>query len=104
METVFQVGAVTVMNPKSPTQLTASDILDVVAAALQSTSTIEALEAIDAGILRITDISNPFFESDKGEFQSSPSFDFTATHKQVTLSTAPLAYPIDAEIYPILGD
>ena len=101
METVFQVGATTVMNQSTVTQLSSSDILDIVASALQSDSSIAALWAAGIGVLRVTDINNPYFLNDKDRFQSSPSFDLTVGHKHDTITSTPNAYPFESDIYPI---
>lgn len=101
METDFQMGCIAIQDPTKTGQLSAKDILNIVAAGLQSQFTIEALRAQDMGILRITDIRNPKFSNDASDFQASPSFDFTVTHKTVTIKTRPKAEFVEHNLYPI---
>lgn len=89
-ETTFQISALATQNPKTPNAYTASDILNLVAYILQSADAIATLEAQGIGILRVTDVRNPYFSNDKQRNQASPSFDFTLTHKQVILSLVPI--------------
>ncbi len=89
-ETTFQISALATQNPKTPNAYTASDILNLAAYILQSADAIATLEAQGVGILRVTDVRNPYFSNDKQRNQASPSFDFTLTHKQVILSLVPI--------------
>jgi len=104
VETTFQISCLSLQAPSKPTQKTAKDILKIVKATLVSDETIRLLGLQTMGILRITEIRNPFFRGDKNQWQASPSFDFTITHKQVTISNVQKASPIEGNIYPVAGD
>lgn len=78
-ETVFQVSALVTQFPVTPNQYTASDLVNEVASIMQSDNTRYMLNASGVGILRITDIINPYFVDDKDQFEASPSFEFTLT-------------------------
>ena len=91
-ETTFQASALSVQNPADQTQKTASDILNLVAAILQSPETIAAFQAQNMGILKISDVRNPYFTDDRDRFEASPSLDFTISHSQVLVLTG---NPID---------
>lgn len=99
-ETTFQIMALVLQNPNNPAY-TASDLVNSVAAVMQSDLTLQILANSNVGILRITDIRNPYFKDDRDQFEASPSFDFTLTHRKTRLSTTPAAQPIEAEIYRI---
>jgi hypothetical protein len=99
-ETTFQIMALVLQNPANPSY-TAADLVNEVAAILQSDSTIDTLATANVGILRITDIRNPYFKDDRDQFEASPSFDFTLTHRQTRISTTPVARPIEVAVYPI---
>ncbi len=90
-ETTFQIDALAIQNPANVTQLTASDIVNYVAAIMQSDATLQTLYDNKLQILRIIDVRNPYFENDKNRFQASPSFDFTLEHEQVIISSGPVA-------------
>ena len=100
-ESTFQMGAFVLMNPKNLSQLSGSDILKIVSGVLSSEKTIEAFNLQSVGILRITEIRVTFFKNDKDNWQQSPSFDFTLTHKQDTITATPQADPIQGGLYPV---
>jgi hypothetical protein len=103
-ETVFQVSALSRQDPASLTEYTASDILNLVTYTLQTEKTIMELAKTlphPMGILRITDIRNPYFVNDKGQNDTIPSFDFTITHKQVIISNVPIISSVDYKIYSV---
>lgn len=100
-ETTFQVNALSIQDPSDTDSITASDLVNTVSAILQSDSTVETLNSLDIGILRITDVRNPYFIDDKDRFEASPSFDFTLTHKQIYTTTVPVTLTIEPNIYRV---
>lgn len=101
METTFQVSGLVRQVPQTTTtSLTASDVLNVASMVMQSRETIDALVSHNIGILRITEIRNPYFKDDRDQFQSSPSFDFTIVHNQ---SIIRLGKAVEAFEYNIKG-
>ena len=97
-ETSFQLQAWVRQRPITPNQYTASDLVNEVAAILQSDSTLSQLAANDIGILRIMDIRNPYYTDDRDEFEASPSFDFILTHRQTRITEIPV---VDSDILNI---
>lgn len=89
-ETTFQMSALATQNPMTPTQYTASDILNLCAAILQSSATIQTFESRGVGIERVTDVRNPYFLDDREQNEACPSFDFVVTHKQILTATTPI--------------
>lgn len=89
-ETSFQITATATQNPKDPHSITASDIANAAVSVLQSRATIALLESKGIGVLRITEIRNPYFVDDRDQFEASPSFDFVLTHKQVIVNRVPV--------------
>lgn len=103
-ESVFQATILSLVNPQNAASVaapTALDIANIVAAILQTESTLKLLAAQGVRIYRITDIRKPNFIDDKGRFEASPNFDFTITHQQDIISEVPLISEIDPGIYPI---
>jgi hypothetical protein len=49
---------------------------------MQGSQFIEALKAQGFGIMRITDLRNPYFKDERDQFQASPSFDFTLSYNR----------------------
>lgn len=89
-ETVFQVSALVLQNPKFTSLPTASDLVNEVASIMQSDNTRAILNSSGVGILRISDILNPYFVDDKDNFEASPSFDFTLVYENTRTSTTPI--------------
>lgn len=79
-EATFQISAW--VRQTTTTTETASDILSSVAMIMQGSQFIEALKANGIGILRITDLRNPYFKDDRDQFQASPSFDFAISYNR----------------------
>lgn len=102
MESMFQISALSIQNPKlGAAQLTASDIANMAAGILQSDVTREFLTAKGLNIYRITDVRNPYFVDDKARYEAAPSFDFTLQHEQVIISETPTIEAVEFVDYPI---
>jgi len=98
-ETTFQVSALVRQFPITPNQYTASDLVNEVASILQSDKTLAILNAAGVGILRVIDITNPYFTDDMDQFEASPSFDFTLTYQASRVSITPMVQlPIALDI------
>ena len=82
VETAFQVTALIPDNPASLTQATALDVLQLVRGVVGSLSFVEAMQAAGVGVQRPTSVRTPYFVNDRGQFEMSPSFDFTVSHKR----------------------
>jgi len=92
-ETAFQVSALVLQNPTDLTIPTASDLVNEVASIMQSDSTRDILNKSGVGILRITDVTNPYFVDDRDNFEASPSFSFTLTYLNTRVTTTPKVTP-----------
>lgn len=89
METMFQVLSWAPQDPTDTTLPTASDLANITAQIMASDSTRATLKASNVGILRIAEVTNPYFIDDKNRHEANPSFDFTLTHRRVLTSTVP---------------
>lgn len=87
MECTFQVSALVRQSPCN-ISYTASDLVNEVASIMQSDNTRAILNSSGVGILRVTDVRNPYFVDDKDQFEASPSFDFTLTFEDFRVSTS----------------
>ncbi len=103
METSFQINALVIQNPNS-VSYTASDLVNVVRAIMQSSSTIQTLGQSDVQILRVASITNVPFVDDRGRFEFRPSFDFILVHKMITATAQPVLQSINPGIYPVLDN
>lgn len=89
-ETTFQISSLVLQKPLNPYLYTASDLINEVAAILQSDRSRAILMSADVGILRVTDVVNPYFVDDRDQFEASPSFTFVLTHKQTRVIEGPV--------------
>lgn len=100
-ETTFQISALSTQDPNTPTQMTTSDLLNLIAYILQSTATVEAFQAAGVGILKIGQVRNPYFIDDRDLHEASPSFDFVIVHKQIVTSVSPVVQSTEFEILTV---
>jgi E217 gateway protein gp29 len=96
----FRAIALATQDPTNPNQLTASDIANLACYVLQSQTAIQTLEAQGVGILRIPEISNPYFVDDRERYEAAPAFDFQLTHKQIIVTGAPI---ISEEVLQVIS-
>lgn len=88
-ETHFQFFAMVVPNLLQPISYTAADLANEVASILQSQATRVTLMASNVGILRVSEITNPYFQDDRDQFEATPSFDFVLTSLETRISIVP---------------
>lgn len=100
IEATYQVTALVLQDVHNTNKYTASDLVNEVAAILQSDNTINTLMQNGIGVLRITELTNQFFTDDRDQYEASPTFDFVLTYKQSRVSTQPV---IDSFDYVING-
>lgn len=110
MEVTVQCDALvpTLPPPSPPAEYSAADICDIAARILQSDQGRWFLRkgpdgqgTNPLGIERVTTIRRPFFTDEKGQFSSSPSFDFTVTYNQVDTYQVPILIDETLKIVPV---
>jgi hypothetical protein len=102
IESTFQVGALVLQNPKNLAIPTASDLINAVADIMQSERTCTILNDNHIGILRVTEIRNPYFVDDRDQFEAVPSFDFTLVYENGRVSVDPvITAPIVLNIHGV---
>lgn len=79
----YQVNALAKQDLSDTTSLTAADIVRAVRNIMQSSKTIARLRTEGLAILRVNELRNPSFVDDNGQFEYSPSFDFTLTYDEL---------------------
>jgi len=98
IESTWQVSALVLQLPSTPTQYTASDLVNEAASIMQSDSTRDILNQSGIGILRVTDLVNPYFVDDRDNFEASPSFDFVLTYENTRTSQGTFVSEFNANI------
>lgn len=97
-ESTYQISAMIPQNPADIDELTESDILNVVSGIIQSDEIIEAFRASNVGILRVTDVRNPYVLDDRDQFKALPTFDVVLTYRRQRVTTLPAVVTFDAQI------
>lgn len=97
-ESTYQFSAWVPQDPKDVTGLTESDILNTVSSIIQSDAIISAFNAAGVGILRVTDVRNPYIVDDHDQFEAVPSFDVILTHKRTSVSTIPAVATYESNV------
>lgn len=101
METTFQVNARILVNPADTTQVTASDLVNLVAQILQSDIAISTFREQNIGIYRITSVRQTYIQNDKDRNEISPSFDFTVTHDRSLQYVNNVVQTIEPGVYRV---
>jgi hypothetical protein len=99
--THFQISAISQQDPSTPSQYTASDILNACAYILQSDATLAQIQAQGVGVQRITPVRNPSFVDEHGQFAYDPNFELILTHKQIITSPTPQINDFDIGLYEV---
>lgn len=97
-ETTYQLSAWIPQDAADVTSLTESDILNIVSGIMQSDAILTAFRAAGAGILRVTDVRNPYIVDDRDRFEAVPTFDVVLTHKREIAATLPAVVTYDANV------
>lgn len=97
-ETTYQFSAWIPQDPTDVTGLTESDILNIVSGIMQSDAILSAFRAAGAGVLRVTDVRNPYIVDDRDRFEAVPTFDVVLTHKREVIATLPAVVTYDANV------
>ena len=100
-ETTLQASALSIQDPANQSQLTASDILNLVSAILQDEQTILAFQAQNIGILKVNDVTNGYFLDDFGRYEAGPTFDFKISHTQTIVTTGPYITEVELKVLPV---
>jgi len=100
-ETTFQVNARVIQQPDDVNQITANDVVNIVAATLQSDIAIAAFKAQGVGIYRVTSIRQTPVRNEMDRNEYSPSFDFTLCHTRTIALATPKVDVIEPGIYRV---
>jgi len=97
-ESTLQFTAWAQENTNSVTSLTNSDILNAAASIAQSDDFIASLRAACVGILRVTEVRNPYVFNEQSRFEAVPSFDLVLTYERSYSATTPRVDTFETDI------
>ena len=97
-ESVYQVSSEVSEDPEDIGEITAFDIASRIALQLNTITVRKALLAQGISMIRIIDVRTPFFKNDSDQFEQEPSFDFTISYKQNTMSKVPAVTEYEGNI------
>lgn len=95
LRTTYQVTALAPQDPTNLSLPTPKDLLRAASIIINGQSFIQELTKHGVGVERVTDLRNPFFVNDQGQFEASPSFDFTVTRKAAIIQEQPAFESVD---------
>ena len=101
IEGTYQLTALIERNINNSSSITSYDMADLCSGIMQSRSVRQQLLDSGIGILRITDVRNPFSIDDRDQFDQDASFDFILTYNQTIITTIDKATAIDCDIQQI---
>ena len=86
VETAFQVEAL-VIDELNTTSLTAVDLLHTARMVIASLPFVDAMQKQGVGVQNPSSVRTPYFANDRDQFEMSPSFDFTVSHKRTMIQS-----------------
>lgn len=98
IETTYQITGSVLQDPADLESPTANDLVFHASAILQSDAAIARMQSAGVGVYRITEGRNIFFKNDRDQYEASPSFDITFTHRDITVTTTPVISSVEAKI------
>ena len=101
IESGFQVYALAPQDPGNLSIPTAKDLVNVAAMVCNSYVFIQAVHKGGFGVQRVTQVRDPYFVNDQGQFESSPSFDIIVTHKRQIQEVTPVAKEVTLSIHRV---
>lgn len=103
IDTTFQFMALAKQDPANITAPTASDLLNAASMILSSRSVGQALYAQGVGVQVVGDMRNPYFKNANDQFEASPSFDFTVSHRRSIMTAMSVIEEINQKTQPVGG-
>jgi len=97
-ESTWQMSALVLQYPATPNAYTAADLVTEVSSIMQSDKTRDILNESGIGILRIRELTNPYFADDRDNFEASPTFDFTLVYENIRLGVNPIISEFNSTI------
>ena len=94
----YQLTANVVRDVSNEFELTAYDVTEKCSAIMQSVPFRKKLLESGIGILRITDVRNPYHLDDYEQFDQDSNFDFVITYENILSRFEQRAFPINLEI------
>jgi len=101
IESMVQVFALVPQNPRASIQVSAKDLVNTTAMICNSEPFVSGMRVGGAGIQRVTAIRSPFFTNDRAQFEESPSFDITISHKREITEITPVSTEVTHRIFRV---
>jgi hypothetical protein len=100
-ETTFQISAMVIQNPSDLSIPTASDVANYVKMFMALGSTRNLFMAQGVGMLRVTEVRNPYFQDDHSQLEANPSFDVVFTHNRTMDDIVPATNIVTGNAYVV---
>lgn len=93
-ESTFQ-ASIDMLESTDPAGFTPSDAINAVADIMQSDAVVAELQAVGVGVLRVSQVLNPYNVNDRDQFDANSSFDFVLTYARGFVGTAEVVTEFD---------
>lgn len=103
IESTYQFMARVKQDPEDLSIPTASDLLNTASMIMSSAAFTRALSAQGVGRQAVGEMRNPYFLNKHEQFEASPSFDFTVSHRRSIMTAVSVIETINQETHPIGG-
>jgi hypothetical protein len=101
-ESLFQISTLVIQDPMNMSLPTASDVANYIKMYLVTPRSRAVFMAQNVGLLRVTEVRNPYFEDDRHRFEAHPSFDMNLTYLRDIVLPVPGTNIVEEDgIYPI---
>ena len=101
MLSTYQISALVIQDPTNIALPTAKDVANYVAMLLSVDAILMSLRAQGIKVLRITDVTNPYWVDDRERFEANPSFNVVLQHQQDLDLTVPDISATEVDIYAV---
>lgn len=97
-ETTIQISVLSTQDPTDTNQLTASDILNLIASILRSDVTLASLNAQGIAVIKVGSGRNTPFIDDRQRHEFAPNMDLVVAHKQIVTTSVDVVQSAELEI------
>jgi hypothetical protein len=101
IESHFQISSMVIQNPSDLTIPTAKDVVEYLAAYLNSRVIVRQLAAQGVQVLKVSNVRNPWDKDDRDIYEATPSFDLTVYYQSSISFTIPATNVIQGTDIPV---
>jgi len=101
-EATFQISAMVRQVETDLALPSASDVAQHLKMFLQTPTVMRRLRAMGIGLLRVTNVRNPYFQDDRNQIEANPNFDLVVTYNRTISMTTPGTDKVVAQLVQVV--